>query len=187
MNTTVNADSQQGALSQENAMEFSIYKQLGNSLGGGEADMNTISMEVVGDPYWLMQIPGSPPWEEDVWEYEAGLTEEVLAVKRKKMSSHNWLPFIYFEAVVPAVDWSSSDTMNIRHSDTISGVYSAKKVTNKFIKGKFTTTLDCFRDNLGNPYGGKKSQSSSFTPASSGAASGKGPQNAGMNSSGDKK
>lgn len=187
MNTTVNADSQQGALSPDNAMEFSIYKQLGNGLGGGEADMNTISMEVVGDPYWLMQVPGAPPWEEDVWEYEAGLTEETLAIKRKKMSSHNWLPFIYFEAVVPAADWASDDTMNIRHSDTISGVYSAKKVVNKFIKGKFTTTLDCFRDNLGNPYSGKKSQSSSFTPASSGAASGKGPQNAGMNSSGDKK
>jgi len=168
-------------------MEFSIYKQLGNGMGGGEADMNTISMEVVGDPYWLMQVPGAPPWEEDVWEYEAGLTEETLAIKRKKMSSHNWLPFIYFEAVVPAADWASDDTMNIRHSDTISGVYSAKKVVNKFIKGKFTTTLDCFRDNLGNPYSGKKSQSSSFTPASSGAASGKGPQNAGMNSSGDKK
>ena len=131
MNTTVNADSQQGALSPDNAMEFSIYKQLGNGMGGGEADMNTISMEVVGDPYWLMQVPGAPPWEEDVWEYEAGLTEETLAIKRKKMSSHNWLPFIYFEAVVPAADWASDDTMNIRHSDTISGVYSAKKVVNK--------------------------------------------------------
>ena len=187
MNTTVNSKSEQAALSPENAMEYSIYKQLGNSMGGGEADMNTISLEVVGDPYWLMQVPGAPPWEEDVWEYEAGLTEEVLAEKRKKMSSHNWLPFIYFEAVIPAADWSTSDTMNLRHSDTISGVYSAKKVINKFSKGKFTTTLDCFRDTLGNPYGGKKSQSSSFTPASQGAASGKGPQNAGMNSTGDKK
>jgi hypothetical protein len=186
MNITVNAKSEQAALNPENAMEYSIYKQLGNSMGGGEADMNTISLEVVGDPYWLMQVPGTPPWEDDVWEYEAGLTEEKLAEKRKKTASHNWLPFIYFEAVVPAADWSTDDLMNIRHSDTISGVYSAKKVVNRFSKGKFTTTLDCFRDNLSNPYGGKKSQSSSFTPASSGAASSKGPQNAGMNSNGGK-
>jgi hypothetical protein len=187
MNTTVDQSSAQAAVYQESAQEFSIYRQLGNSLGGGEADMNTISLEVVGDPYWLMQIPGTPPWEEDVWEYEAGLTEEILATKRKKMASHNWLPFIYFEAMVPAADWKSNDTMNLRHSDTISGVYSAKKVVNRFVKGKFTTTLDCFRDNLGNPYGGKKPQAGKSAPAGQGAAASKGPQNAGMNSTGDKK
>jgi hypothetical protein len=182
VNTTVQEGSQQGALSKESAQEYSIYRQVGNNQATGGSDMFTVNLEVVGDPYWLFQIPstpGSPPWEEDVWEYEKEqLTEEQMAEKRKKTASHNWLPFIYFEAISPAADWTSEDLMNLRKSDAITGIYSAKKVVNKFVKGKFTTSLECFRDQLSNPWG-KKATNEKDSPIKKGEASGTGPNNAG--------
>lgn len=185
VNTTVQEGSGQGALSPESATEYSVYRQLGNGQATGVEDMFTMTLEVVGDPYWLFQIPGKPgtaPWEEDVWEYEKEqLTEDMMAEKRKKTASHNWLPFIYFQAQAPAADLTTDDLMNLRKADTITGIFSAKKVTNKFVKGKFTTTLECFRDQLSNPWGktSKKSTSSSFTPkAGTGEASATGPTNA---------
>jgi hypothetical protein len=83
---------------------------------------------------------------------------------------------------VPAADLTKDDLMNLRKADAITGIFSAKKVVNKFVKGKFTTTLECFRDQLSNPWGktNKKSTSSSFTPKSgTGQAASTGPTNAG--------
>jgi hypothetical protein len=185
VNTTVQEGSGQGALSPQSATEYSVFRQLGNGQATGVEDMFQITLEVVGDPYWLFQIPGKPgaaPWEEDVWEYEKEqLTEDMMAEKRKKTASHNWLPFIYFQAQAPSADLTADDLMNLRKADAITGIFSAKKVTNKFVKGKFTTTLECFRDQLSNPWGktSKKSTSSSFTPKSgAGEASATGPTNA---------
>lgn len=185
INTTVQQDARQGALSPQNAQEYSVYRQLNNSQGQGSADMLTINLEVVGDPYFLFQIPGTPgkpPYEEDVWEYVAkNLTEEQMAETRKKTASHNWLPFIYFQATIPAADFTSDDLMNLRQADTITGIYSCKKVVNKFFKGKFTSTLDCYRDQLSNPWGRRATTSSSFNPQSSGGgqASSTGPTTGG--------
>lgn len=172
INTTVQANAQQGALSPENAQEYSVYRQINNSQGQGSADMLSITLDVVGDPYFLFQIPGTPgkpPYEEDVWEYIAkNLTEEQIAETRKKTASHNWLPFIYFQATVPAVDFTADDLMNLRQADTITGIYSCKKLINKFFKGKFTSSLECYRDQLSNPWGRRATTSSSFTPAPAG-------------------
>lgn len=184
INTTVQSKDTQGALSPENAQEYSIYRQLSNAQGQGNADLMQLTFEVVGDPYYLMQIPGKPghpPYEEDVWEYiEKNLTEEQMAVTRKKTASHNWLPYIYFEARIPAVDTTSDDLMNLRQADTITGIYSTKKVVNKFIKGKFTTTLETYRDSLSNPVGKEPSATtaSNFVPHGSGTAAQTGPNNA---------
>ena len=183
MNTSVDQSSQQGAVYKESAQEYSIYRQIGNNQATGGSDMFTITLEVVGDPYWLFQIPSKPgqaPWEEDVWEYEKEqLTEDQMAEKRKKTASHNWLPFIYFEAIVPSAGWTSDDLMEIRKSDAVTGIYSAKKVVNKFVKGKFTTTLECFRDQLSNPWSKKAGKPGDSSAAGSGDAAGKGPSNAG--------
>lgn len=181
MNTGVSQQSQQGALAKENANEYSIYRQIGANLSGS-GEMVELNLEVVGDPYWLMQIPGAPgkpPWEEDVWEYEKEqLTEDQMAVKRKKTATHTWLPFIYFEAQVPsATNNGITDTMKLRESDAISGVYFVITLTNKFTKGKFTSTLACGREALSNPWTGRAKKSSA-TPSSSGSGSSTGPNNA---------
>jgi len=183
MNVGINQQSQQGALSDENANEYSIYRQIGSNLSGS-GEMVKLELEVVGDPYWLMQIPGTPgnpPWEEDVWEYEKEqLTEDQMAEKRKKTATHTWLPFIYFEAQVPSATIDSQDKMALRESDAISGVYNTIKLTNKFVKGKFTTKLECARETLSNPWTGKtKPPASSSGNKASGNASSKGPNNAG--------
>lgn len=183
MNTSVDQNSQQASVYQESAQEYSIYRQIGNNQATGGSDMFTMNIEVVGDPYWLFQIPGKPgkpPWEEDVWEYEKEqLTEDQMAEKRKKTASHNWLPYIYFEAVVPSVDWTGEDLMSLRNADAITGIYCSKKVVNKFVKGKFTTNLECYREQLSNPWSGKPGKDSGSESAGKGDAAGKGPSNAG--------
>lgn len=159
MNVSVNQNSQQGSLNEENAHEYSIYKQIGANLSGN-GDMVKLTLDVVGDPYYLLQIPGKAgtvPWEEDVWEYEKNqLTDETMAVKREKAGTHTWLPFIYFEAQVPTVATNDDGTMKLQKSDSISGVYNVIKITNKFVKGKFTCQLECQREALSNPWTGKR-------------------------------
>ena len=156
MNTTVQQGSNQGALSVENAQEYSIYRQVANGMSGG-GELVKLDLEVVGDPYWLMQIPGTPgkpqPWEDDVWEYEKEqLTEEKMAEKRKSASTHTWLGAFYFEAQVPSADNGPDDTMALRKSDAITGIYWPYTIVNRFQKGKFTTKLTANRDVLANPW-----------------------------------
>jgi len=184
MNTGVAQSSQQGALAPENANEYSVYRQIGANLSGS-GEMVKLELEVVGDPYWLMQIPGTPgnpPWEEDVWEYEKEqLTEDQMAEKRKKTATHTWLPFIYFEAQVPsATNNSITDTMALRPSDNISGVYYAVSITNKFTKGKFTSNLQCAREALSNPWTGRAKKPANASGSSPNNASSVGPNNANM-------
>ena len=185
MNTSVQQNSQQGSIKEESAQEYSIYRQVANNQAGG-GDMNTLDLEVVGDPYWLLQIPSktstSPPWTDDVWEYEKSqLTEEMMAEKRKHASTNTWLSFIYFEAQVPSVDNDNkTDTMSLRRSDAISGVYTVRELKNKFVKGKFTTTLSCVRDNLASPWSGKTETTTTTPTKTTGNASSKGPTNAGV-------
>lgn len=188
MNTGVSQQSQQGALSAENANEYSVYRQIGANLAGS-SEMNNLDLEVVGDPYWLMQVPatpGTPPWEEDVWEYEKEqLTESMMAEKRKKTATHTQLPFIYFEAQLPsATNNTTTDTMQLRQSDAISGVYVTVELTNKFVKGKFTTDLKCIREPLSNPWTGK-AQTQSKVESGSGNAAATGPNNAGVDTMGN--
>ena len=183
MNTGLTQQQQQGTVSKENANEYSVYRQIGANLSGS-GEMVTLNLEVVGDPYWLMQIPGTPgkpPWEEDVWEYEKEqLTEDQMAEKRKKTATHTWLPFIYFEAQVPsATNNNITDTMKLRESDAISGVYFTVKLVNKFTKGKFTTSLECAREPLSNPWTGRAKPANSTPGSSPGSASSTGPNNAG--------
>ena len=180
MNTTVQQKQEQGALSQENAQEYSIYRQVANGMAGG-SEMFNLSIEVVGDPYWLLQIPaskGTAPWQDDVWEYEKNqLTEEQMAEKRKKTSTHTWLSFIYFEAQVPSANLNDKDIMDLRKSDAISGVYTTRKVTNSFVKGKFTTKLECIREQLSNPWSGKPGNSKADTSTGKGTGNSTGPNN----------
>jgi hypothetical protein len=189
MNFGVQQNSQQSALSPENANEYSVYRQIGSNLSGS-GEMVELDLEVVGDPYWLMQIPGTPgkpPWEEDVWEYEKEhLTEDQMAEKRKKAATHTWLPFIYFEAQVPsATNNDSTDTMALRESDAISGVYFAVTLTNKFTKGKFTTNLKCAREPLSNPWTGKATKPSATKGSTPGNANSVGPSNPGVDAMGN--
>jgi hypothetical protein len=184
MNTSVQQNSQQSAIKEESAQEYSIFRQIANNQAGG-ADMSSLTLEVVGDPYWLLQVPPkdtTAPWTDDVWEYEKNqLTEEMMAEKRKSASMNTWLSFIYFEAQVPSVDNDASvDLMDLRRSDAVSGVYTVKSITNKFVKGKFTTTLTCARDSLANPWSGKPGPGSTTGEAGSGNAAAKGPGNAGV-------
>ena len=185
MNTSVQQNSQQGSIKEESAQEYSIYRQVANNQASG-GDMNSLDLEVVGDPYWLLQIPSktatAPPWTDDVWEYEKNqLTEDMMAEKRKHASTHTWLSFIYFEAQVPSVDNDSkTDTMSLRRSDAISGVYTVRELKNKFVKGKFTTTLSCVRDNLASPWSGKTETTTTTPTKATGNAASKGPTNAGV-------
>ena len=185
MNTSVQQNSQQGSIKEESAQEYSIYRQVANNQAG-QGDMFNLTLEVVGDPYWLLQVPSktatAPPWTDDVWEYEkTQLTEDMMAEKRKHASTNTWLSFIYFEAQVPTIDTDDkTDLMNLRRSDAISGVYSVTQLKNKFVKGKFTTTLTCVRDNLANPWSGKPESTASATKSTAGNAASKGPANAGV-------
>lgn len=183
MNVGINQQSQQGALSPDSANEYSIYRQIGANLAGS-GELTKLELEVVGDPYWLMQIPGTPgkpPWEEDVWEYEKEqLTESQMSERRKKTATHTQLPFIYFEAQIPSATIDSQDKMALRESDAISGVYVPTEIVNKFTKGKFTSNLKCYRETLSNPWTGKRvPPKSSANNKASGNASSKGPTNAG--------
>lgn len=189
MNTSVEQNSQQGSIKEESAQEYSIYRQIANNQAGG-GDMNNLTLEVVGDPYWLLQVPpkdaAAPPWTDDVWEYEKNqLTEEMMAEKRKSASMNTWLSFIYFEAQVPSTDIDTIDLMDLRRSDAVSGVYTVRELKNKFVKGKFTTTLTCVRDNLASPWSGKPAAPQATGSAGAGNAASKGPDNAGVDTMGN--
>lgn len=184
-NTQVQQAQAQSAFFEESAHEYSVFRQIHAQVGAGSADMTTLDLEVLGDPYWLMQLPntsGKYPWEEDVWEYEKEQwDDETLAEKRKNTSTHNWLPFLYFEAQVPSVNLNAEDVMDLRESDSISGIYGVKKVVNSFVKGKFTTKLECFRDPLGNPWVNRNKKStgkSGEQSVNSGTATSTGPRSA---------
>lgn len=185
MNVGVQQQSQQGALSPSNANEYAIYRQIGANMSGS-GEMTKLTLEVVGDPYWLMQIPGSPgkpPYNEDVWEYEKQqLTEDQMAEKRKKTASHAWLPFIYFDAQIPsATNNTATDTMKLREAEAISGIFCCTMITNKFSKGKFTSTLATYREPLSNPWtGGIKGENRASNGTSPGNASATGPNNANL-------
>lgn len=184
-NTQVQQAQAQSAFFEESAHEYSVFRQIHAQVGAGSSDLQTLDLEVLGDPYWLLQIPnnsGKYPWEEDVWEYEKEQwDDETLSTKRKSTATHNWLPFLYFEAQVPSVNLNTEDIMDLRESDSISGIYGIKKVMNSFVKGKFTTKLECFRDPLGNPWvnRNKKSTTKTGTQAvNSGTATSTGPRSA---------
>jgi hypothetical protein len=175
MNTTVSQAGNQAALKPESAQEYSIYRQVAAGLAG-QADMFSLELEVVGDPYWLLQIPGGTsdsiaPWTDDVWEYEKEqLTEEKMAEKRKHASTATWLSYIYFEAQTPSADIDATDKMALRNSDAISGVYIVTEITNKFSKGRFTTHLKCVREALSNPWNGKSSSAAAASTSNNAAA-----------------
>jgi hypothetical protein len=184
-NTQVQQSQTQSAFFEESAHEYSVFRQIHAQVGAGSSDLQTLDLEVLGDPYWLLQIPntsGKYPWEEDVWEYEKEQwDDETLATKRKNTATHNWLPFLYFEAQVPSVNLNAEDIMDLRESDSISGIYGVKKVINSFVKGKFTTKLECFRDPLGNPWVNRNKKSTSKAGdkvANSGTATSTGPRSA---------
>jgi len=176
MNTAVNQQTSQSSFMQESAQEYSIYRQINNAQGQGANDHFNMNLEVIGDPYWLMQIPdkqGTPPWEDDIWDWEKNhWSQEQLAEKRKKCATHNWLPFLYFEAQAPAADWTPDDLMNLRKLDSVTGIFGIKSINNKFVKGKFTSHLECIRDNLSNPWNARKGEKTSNNKES-GASSGK--------------
>lgn len=184
-NTQIQQAQAQSAFFEESAHEYSVFRQIHSQVGAGSSDLVTLELEVLGDPYWLMQIPntsGKYPWEEDVWEYEKEQwDDETLAEKRKNSSTHNWLPFLYFEAQVPSVNLNGEDIMDLRNSDSITGIYGVKKVVNSFVKGKFSTKLECFRDPLGNPWVNRDKKTSAKTgeqSVNSGQATSTGPRSA---------
>lgn len=195
MNVAVNEQTSQSQFMAEGSQEFSVFRQIANIQGQGTADHLSMNMEVVGDPYWLMQIPGpkgTPPWEDDVWGWEENhWTQEQLAEKRKRTGTVSWLPFIYFEAQAPAADWTTNDLMNLRRLDAVTGVFASKKITNKFIKGKFTTYLELFRDGQSSGWTiGESSgigKASKVTPSKSGTGNSTGPNNAAPTWQPDKK
>jgi len=190
VNTTVDQASSQSAVYQESAQEYSIYRQVANNQAAS-GDMFNLELDVVGDPFWLLQVPGAkggPPWTDDVWEYEAKqLTEETMAEKRKSASTHTWLSYIYFEAQVPSADNDKQDRMALRKSDAVSGVYSVIEITNKFTKGRFTTHLKCVRENLSNPWVGKMVGTPVTASGGQKNASGVGPKTAGTSNAKEKK
>jgi hypothetical protein len=181
MNVTVGSQSSSSAMYQESAQEYSVYRQVSNNMAGS-GEMVSMELEVVGDPYWLQQIPGkpgAPPWNDDVWQYEKDqLTEEQMAEQRKTTSTSTTLGFVYFEAQVPSVDYTGLDVMALRRSDAISGVYYATKAVNRFAKGKYTTKLSLNRETLCNPWDGKKSTDAPAKQKDPRNASGTGPKNA---------
>ena len=180
MNIEVAKASQQNAVYQESAQEYSIYRQVANNMASGATEMHSIDLEVVGDPYWFCQVPSEasvPPWTDDVWEYEAkNLVEEDMLDKRKITSTSGTFGYVYFEAQIPSVDINAQDLMDLRRSDAISGVYMTTKIVNKLSKGKFTTKLSLLRESLCNPWNG---QPPSNQPAKeSKSAKATGPSNA---------
>jgi len=180
MNTEVHQSFASTPFFQESATEFSIYKQINAAAGHGDNSSATIELEVVGDPYYLMQIPGGknqPPWECDVWEWEKNhCTREMLAEKRKTAGTYDILPKIYFEAQIPSSGWTAEDIMELRKSDAISGIYHIIYITNKFSKGKFTSYLKANRDMLANDLTG--ANDSRQAPSATGTANTTGKNNA---------
>ena len=190
-NTQVQQAQAQSAFMEESAHEYSVYRQIHNQVGAGSADLYTLNVEVVGDPYWLMQIPtraGEVPWEEDVWEYEKEQwDDETLADKRKSTATHNWLPLFLFEAQVPSANLNEEDVMDLRYGDAITGIYSVKKVYNSFVKGKFTTKLESYREILANPWTNRdgKKTANQEKPTSTGSARSVGPTSASTTTGGE--
>jgi len=190
MNTEVQQTQSSTTFFAEGAIEFSIYKQIVAGAGTGNTGAAAIELEVIGDPYFLMQIPefkGTVPWESDVWEWEQNhFSQEQLAEKRKTAGTYDIQPILYFEAVIPSQGWTSSDTMELRTSDAISGLFIMTTVTNKFSKGKFTSHLNAVRDPLANPWPATKAKiAATLTTGASESktAAATGPNNAGLSSS----
>jgi len=173
-NTAVQQSGTQSAVSEENAHEYSIFKQIHGQVGAGSQDMVNLDLDVVGDPYFLMQEPsesGKSPWQDDVWWFEKNyVSEEQLKDKRKYTATRTNQPYIWFEAQVPAADLNDQDLMNLRPADAITGIYCVKEVAHTFQKGKFVTKLSTFREVLANPYDVRSPRSSSSIANSGGQA-----------------
>ncbi len=170
-NVAVNQQNNQSSISEENAHEYSIFKQIHGQVGAGSSDMVNLDLDVVGDPYFLMQEPseaGKSPWQDDVWWFEKNYeSEEQLKDKRAITATRTNQPYIWFEAQVPAADLTSNDLMNLRQADAITGIYCVKEVQHQLQKGKFVTKLSTFREVLANPYDVRNPRSSA-TIANSG-------------------
>lgn len=167
------------------AGEYSVYKQIHANVGAGSVDMNSLDLTVVGDPYYLAQRPpnsndpSKPVFEETVWEWQQNhWTDESLARVRGETITTVTRPAFWFEATVPAADFTSDDVMNLRPLDSVTGIYHVNAIENVFQKGKFTTELKAFRDNLANPWTERGGAQAGAAAATGGTANGTGPNNA---------
>jgi hypothetical protein len=187
-NTQVQQKQAQAGWMQESGHEYSVFRQIHNSIGASSADLSQLDLEVVGDPYYLCQIPtkqGEAPWEENVWEWEKNhWTDEELGIPRRKTSSQTNMPYVWFEAVLPAANLNKDDLMDLRSNDAITGIYAVKEVVNTFSKGKFTSRLATFRDNLMNPWSLREAKArEDAKKTGSGSANATGPQSSAPSSS----
>lgn len=183
-NTQVQQKQTQAGFMEESGHEYSVFRQIHNGIGASSADLAQLDIEVVGDPYYLCQIPtkqGEAPWEENVWEWEKNQwTDEELGIPRRKTSSQTNMPYVWFEAVLPSASLDENDLMELRNNDAITGIYGVKEVMNVFSKGKFTSKLSTFRDNLSNPWSTREAKERAKGPAASnsGSANATGPTTA---------
>ena len=186
-NTSINQSNNQSSISEENAHEYSIFRQIHGQVGAGSQDMVNLDIDVIGDPYFLMQEPsesGKSPWQDDVWWFEKNyVSEEQLKDKRKYTATRTNQPYIWFEAQVPASDLNDQDLMNLRPADAITGIYCVKEVAHTFQKGRFVTKLSTFREVLANPFDVRNPRSStsianSGNNAGTGQAAAMGPNSA---------
>jgi hypothetical protein len=147
------------ALNREHAMEVSIFNQIHGG-AGASGDLMNLNIEIVGDPYWIAQVPpqnktgaGRPQFTDDLWEYwkDRSTPHDKTAI-REKVSLMGRPSMFYFEAQVPTPLLRSNDTMDLQETDVISGLYTVMEMTHKFEKGKYTTILHGVRDTLSSPY-----------------------------------
>jgi len=131
-----------------------IFKQLHAGASTGSGDLQTIELDVLGDPYWLHQIPagakGPGPVSDNVEFYIKNLGNYKESIKQylEETAGHNVDNTIYLEVQVPSNDRNDQDLMDIDGDDSITGVYRIFSVVHTFAGGKFTSKLNGTKDQL---------------------------------------
>ena len=182
-NIELSAEQAKQSVFAESAFEYSVFRQIHQNVGAGSQDMNTLDLEVVGDPYYLCQVPpdeevAAPPKDEEtVWQWEKHQwTDMDLVPFRQKAATLTTRPNFWFEAQTPSASLTADDRMALRPQDSITGIYNITSIENIFQKGKYTTKLKSYRDVLANPWT-KRDKAPQSDANNRGAANRAGPTN----------
>lgn len=131
-----------------------IFKQLHSQASTGGGDLVNLDFDVLGDPFWLHQVPSgveSPaPVQDDIDFYlnNIGNYQESLKNHLAKTAGVNVDNSIYLEVGLPSADRNEQDLMDLDKEDLITGVYRIFEVVHTFTGGKFTSKLKGTKDQL---------------------------------------
>lgn len=122
----------------------SVYGTLLNQLYGTfDGNLQTITLEVRGDPYWLGPDP-TPAGNFNILEPEA-VASRYGASTQEKPNLMNGEHMFAFNFGLPQGYDEGTGPVALSNDETYSGLYAVSKIEHVFTGGKFTQKLDAYR------------------------------------------